>query len=92
MRAVQSSATETSEEIEKRSPLLLQLRERALRADDITASERGALIALLGSVERVFQQIDRIIAERMSVDRSVPASTAQVTAPAGERRILPDPA
>lgn len=92
MRAVQSSATETSAEIEKRSPLLLQLRERALRTNDITASERGAVVALLGSVERVFQQIDRIIAERMSVDRTVPASFAPALAPAREPHIVPDPA
>ncbi len=47
-----------------------ELRWQALQNRDVASGEKGALLALLGSVERAEGLIDRIIAERASVDRS----------------------
>lgn len=47
-----------------------ELRWQALQNKDVAAGEKGALLALLGSVERAEGLIDRIVAERASVDRS----------------------
>lgn len=55
---------------------LLAMREKALRATtDIEWSERGAILALLGSAERALFLIDRIDAERRSVTRAAPDET-----------------
>lgn len=45
------------------------LRWTVIDADDIPAAEKGALLALLGSMERAESLIDRIEQERASVDR-----------------------
>lgn len=45
------------------------LRWTVIDADDIPAAEKGALLALLGSMERAESLIDRIEHERASVDR-----------------------
>jgi phosphate:Na+ symporter len=47
-----------------------ELRWQALQNRDVASGEKGALLALLGSVERAEGLIDRIVAERASVDRS----------------------
>ncbi len=46
------------------------MRWRVIDATDIPATEKGALLALLGSMERAESLIDRIQQERLSVDRS----------------------
>ncbi len=46
------------------------LRWQALENRDVQAGEKGALLALLGSIERAEGLMDRIAAERGSVDRS----------------------
>ena len=46
------------------------LRWQALQNRDISAGEKGALLSLLGSVERAEGLIERIVTERASVDRS----------------------
>ena len=46
------------------------MRWRVIDAGDIPATEKGALLALLGSMERAESSIDRIQQERMSVDRA----------------------
>jgi phosphate:Na+ symporter len=47
-----------------------ELRWQALQNREVPAGEKGALLALLGSIERAEGLIDRIVAERASVDRS----------------------
>jgi phosphate:Na+ symporter len=60
---------------------LLQLREDTLRlGEKVTSAERGALIALLGSAERAYLLIERIHAERRSVDRSGQVALSPVNA------------
>jgi phosphate:Na+ symporter len=46
------------------------MRWRVIDAGDIPATEKGALLALLGSMERAESLIDRIHQERLSVDRA----------------------
>jgi phosphate:Na+ symporter len=76
-RAAASSATPESED----ASLLATLRERTLRlSGSVPAGERGAILALLGSAERVFQAIERLKAERLSVPRTVPAVSAKASA------------
>ena len=61
--------------------LLASLRARTLGLSAaVTPGERGAILALLGSAERVFQATDRLDAERRSVPRAVvmPASARPV--------------
>ncbi|WP_394276305.1 Na/Pi cotransporter family protein [Luteococcus sp.] len=48
---------------------VLELRERIVSSPSLPAGERGALVALLGSVERAQQLVERIEVERASVDR-----------------------
>jgi phosphate:Na+ symporter len=64
---------------------LLEMRHRCLqRGAELPALDRGAFLALLGSAERAFQLIERIDAERRSVER--PISQGQVVrASAGEK-------
>ncbi|MGL4237810.1 Na/Pi cotransporter family protein [Tabrizicola sp.] len=47
-----------------------ELRWQALQNRSVAAGEKGALLALLGSIERAEGLVDRIVAERASVDRS----------------------
>ncbi|MGQ0564919.1 MAG: Na/Pi cotransporter family protein [Gemmobacter sp.] len=47
-----------------------ELRWQALQNREVAAGEKGALLALLGSIERAEGLIERILAERASVDRS----------------------
>jgi phosphate:Na+ symporter len=60
-------------------PGVEELRWKALQSKDVGAGEKGALIALLGSIERAEGLIERIRAERASVDRS---ATLRQPAPA----------
>ncbi len=60
---------------ESRLPAVAELRERCLRlGNDLPWVDRGAVLALLGSVERAFYLIERIDAERRSVLRVVPST------------------
>jgi phosphate:Na+ symporter len=52
---------------------------RVIDAGDIPAAEKGALLALLGSLERAESLIDRIAQERASVDRDQAAVLAAAT-------------
>lgn len=56
-------------------PGVEELRWKALQSRDVATGEKGALLALLGSIERAETLIDRIRAERASVDRSGIART-----------------
>jgi phosphate:Na+ symporter len=57
---------------------VLDLRERCLRlGGEVPPAERGAVIVLLGSVERAFGLVDRIAAERRSVPRVVAPVVAE---------------
>ena len=51
-------------------PGVEELRWKALQSRDVGAGEKGALVALLGSIERAEGLIERLRAERASVDRS----------------------
>ena len=51
-------------------PNVEELRWKALQSGAVGAGEKGALIALLGSIERAESLIERIRSERASVDRS----------------------
>jgi phosphate:Na+ symporter len=56
-------------------PVLLELRGKCLKLGaELPWTERGAILALLGSAERTFFLIERIDAERRSVSRVVPAA------------------
>jgi phosphate:Na+ symporter len=52
---------------------LVETRDRALKGGpgELPWAERGAILALLGSAERAFFLIDRIVEERLSVPREV---------------------
>jgi phosphate:Na+ symporter len=65
----------------ERLPDIVALRERCLRdGAELLAAERGAILALLGSAERVFLLIERIDAERRSVARVAPAEAVAADA------------
>lgn len=68
------------------------LRWRVLEKDrDVPASEKGALLALLGSIERAEGMIKRIEAERASVDRArILVEAKDGGARPAEERPLPD--
>ena len=51
-------------------PAFEEMRWQVLKSADVAAGEKGALLALLGSIERAEGLIDRIIQERASVDRT----------------------
>lgn len=60
---------------EPRIAKLGELRTQALRlGNELPWVERGAILALLGSAERVYFLIERIDAERRSVSRTVPVA------------------
>lgn len=69
-------------------PAVENLRQRTLQlGKEVSASERGAILALLGSVERAELLVLRIEAERKSVDRSIAARRSSLVprkAPAQE--------
>ena len=52
-------------------PEFEELRWQALQNRDVAAGEKGALLALLGSIERAEGLIERIVTERASVDRGM---------------------
>ena len=67
-----------------RQPALLALRERCLTLGaELPWADRGALLTLLGSAERVFYLVERIDAERRSVSRVVRAPAESVRAAPG---------
>ena len=60
---------------------LLDLRAQALAAATaLPAQDRGMLLALFGSAERILGLCDRIVAERRSVVRDFAPATAQTPA------------
>lgn len=69
-------------------PPFEELRWQVLTEAGIQAGEKGALLALLGSIERAENLVQRIVDERASVDRSSVARTP-VTAPADNRDLPP---
>ncbi|WP_159998873.1 Na/Pi cotransporter family protein [Roseomonas sp. 18066] len=70
--------------------LIAALRERTLGLSAVVPpGERGALLALLGSAERVVQATDRLEAERRSVPRMATTATRIEEAPARGTSPLP---
>ena len=67
------SGTRVAADALTREPFLLSAREKCLRSgpDELSWAERGAILTLLGSSERAFFLIDRIVAERRSVPREI---------------------
>ncbi|MDO3639057.1 Na/Pi cotransporter family protein [Mycolicibacterium arseniciresistens] len=59
------------------APEFEAMRWTVIDAEDIPAAEKGALLALLGSMERAEALIDRIAQERASVDRDQASVLAQ---------------
>jgi phosphate:Na+ symporter len=59
------------------APEFEAMRWTVIDAEDIPAAEKGALLALLGSMERAESLIDRIGQERASVDRDQASVLAQ---------------
>jgi phosphate:Na+ symporter len=55
------------------------VRWRVIDAGDVPATEKGALLALLGSMERAESLIDRILQERASVDHDQAAVLAAMS-------------
>lgn len=68
-----------------------ELRLRTLKAGGVTAAERGAILAILGSVERAELLIARIDAERRSVDRAAVLERVQKLSGAGSRPAAGEP-
>ena len=77
-----------------RDEMLLDLRGRCLRLNGaLKQAERGAVLALLGSAERVLMLIARLDAERRSVPRVVPQRVnAEVAPSTGFGGAAPQPA
>ncbi|MFQ8433915.1 Na/Pi cotransporter family protein [Amaricoccus sp. W119] len=78
-------------------PGVEELRWKALQSRDVAAGEKGALVALLGSIERAEGLIERIRAERASVDRSAivvqtQRPTSETPSPSGSTGFDPVPA
>jgi phosphate:Na+ symporter len=59
------------------APEFEAMRWTVIDARDIPAAEKGAMLALLGSMERAESLIDRIAQERVSVDRDQASVLAQ---------------
>lgn len=70
-------------------PGVEELRWKALQSRDVAPGEKGALVALLGSIERAEGLIERLRAERASVDRS---AILRPRAASGERPPAQTPA
>ncbi|WP_395678702.1 Na/Pi cotransporter family protein [Inquilinus sp.] len=68
-----------------------ELRLNVLKAGGVTAAERGAILAILGSVERAELLIARIDAERRSVDRAAVLERVRALSAAGGRPIAGEP-
>jgi phosphate:Na+ symporter len=66
---------------DKRISGLAELRRKCLRLDGLAPTERGSLLAILGSAERAFLLIERIDSERRSVDRDVVVERAADVVP-----------
>ena len=59
-------------DVEKQDAAILALRDRCLRLGaELPWAERGAILTLLGSAERAFYLINRIVDERQSVSREI---------------------
>jgi phosphate:Na+ symporter len=64
--------TSPAADIEKQDAAILALRDRCLRLGaELSWAERGAILTLLGSAERAFYLINRIVDERKSVSREL---------------------
>lgn len=76
-----------------RQQFLLSSREQCLRLgpDELPWQERGAILALLGSAERAFFLIDRIVSEQKSVPREIPAAEAAEVSPFSAGDFVPVP-
>lgn len=68
-----------------------ELRLNVLKAGGVTAAERGAILAILGSVERAELLIARIDAERRSVDRAAVLERVQRLSETGGRPTAGEP-
>jgi len=66
------AAEATMDVVRRGLPALVALRERCLHiGPPLPWSERGAILALLGSAERAFHGIERIASERYSLTRAI---------------------
>jgi phosphate:Na+ symporter len=71
-------ATGSAARSENRDQTLLDIRARCLRLGEaVKPAERAAILAILGSAERVSLMVERLEAERRSVPRVVGAATAR---------------
>jgi phosphate:Na+ symporter len=67
-----TGATAIVPDLDQHERAILAMRDRCLRLGaELPWAERGAILTLLGSAERAFYLIDRIVAERRSVSRDV---------------------
>ncbi len=85
------AAPMTNVSAEARLPAIAALREECLNRAELPWTDRGALLAMLGSAERAFYLIERIHAERKSVMRIVP-QTADKRSPDASGQAMPQPA
>ncbi len=81
-------------DVEKQDAAILALRDRCLRLGaELPWAERGAVLTLLGSAERAFYLINRIVEERQSVSRELAQRTeAAKDRPLGGMQTAPSPA
>jgi phosphate:Na+ symporter len=81
-------------DVEKQDAVILALRDRCLRLGaELPWAERGAVLTLLGSAERAFYLINRIVEERESVSRELAQRTgAAKDRPLGSMQTAPSPA
>ncbi|WP_203103428.1 Na/Pi cotransporter family protein [Skermanella rosea] len=66
-----SARSATAVAADQRISGLAELRRKCLKLDELAPTERGSLLAILGSAERAFLLIERIDGERRSVDRDI---------------------
>jgi phosphate:Na+ symporter len=81
-------------DIDKQDAAILALRDRCLRLGaELPWAERGAILTLLGSAERAYYLINRIVDERRSVSRDLAQRTeAAQDRPLGGMQTAPLPA
>jgi phosphate:Na+ symporter len=81
-------------DVGKQDAVILALRDRCLRLGaELPWAERGAVLTLLGSAERAFYLINRIVEERESVSRELAQRTdAAKDRPLGGMQTAPSPA
>ncbi|WP_375459356.1 Na/Pi cotransporter family protein [uncultured Enterovirga sp.] len=92
MQVVTQEQSAVPAEAATRLPAIVQLRESCLKlGPELPAADRGSLLALLGSAERIFVLIERIDAERRSVSRAVPAARPVVVDSAPEAPLAGSP-